>query len=243
MPVGGRKMSEEAKKLLLRLKKEKKVDKQIDLIQKLQTYNNEEMVNVVLLKHLERKDLDTLRLEILSSLNPQDEHIIKPLASLVTDKYELQVVREKAIALLGQNGSNKALGALLSSYKKVKDLTILDNIIFALTSFEDKKVEKPIIKAFENDELRLQTLTGLAKNENLFLGSISLIKAIMTLKITKSLEDIHYTKILNTIGDEFGYKSKDEIIKAIKDKSIEEKIKDYAKKQKDIDKVLRKVQQ
>jgi hypothetical protein len=243
MPVGGRKMSEDAKKLLLRLKKEKKVDKQIDLIQKLEPYNNEEMVNVVLLKHLERKDLDTLRLEILSSLNPHDDNVIKPLAALVTNKHELQVVREKAIALLGQNGSNKALGALLSSYKKVKDLTILDNIIFALTSFEDRKVEKPIIKALENEELRLQTLTGLAKNENLLLSSLSIIKILMTLEITKSLEDIHYTKILNTIGDEFGYRSKEDIIKSIKDKSIEDKIKDYAKKQKDIDKVLRKVQQ
>ncbi|NHJ46803.1 MAG: hypothetical protein FK733_03350 [Asgard group archaeon] len=236
-------MSEEAKKLLLRLKKEKKVDKQIDLIRKLEPYNQEEMVNVVLLKHLERKDLDTLRLEILSSLNPHDDHVIKPLAALVTNKNELQVVREKAIALLGQNKGNKALGALLSSYKKVKDLTILDNITFALTSFEDKRVEKPIIKALANDELRLQTLTGLAKNENLLLSSLQLIKAVMALEVTKSLEGIHYTKILNTLGDEFGYTNKEDIVKAIKDKSIEDKIRDYAKKQKDIDKVLRKVQQ
>jgi hypothetical protein len=235
-------MSEDAKKLLLRLKKEKKVNKQIDLIQELQEYNKEEMVNIVLLKHLERKDLDTLKLEILSSLNPHDDNIVKPLTAIINDKNELQTVREKAIALLGQNKSKKALGALLSAYKKVKDTKILDNITMALTFFEDSKVEKPIIKAFENDELRLQALTGLARNENLLLSSLSLIKAIVSLNITQSLEEIHYTKILNLIGDEFGYKNKKEIAEAIANKSINSKINEYEKRMKLIEKGLKKMQ-
>ena len=69
-------MSEDAKNLLLRLKKEKKINKQIELIQKLRDYNQEDIVNSVLLKHLESKDHDTLRLEILSALNYDDEQII-----------------------------------------------------------------------------------------------------------------------------------------------------------------------
>lgn len=236
-------MSEEAKNILLRLKKEKKIHKQIDLIKELKDYNREDMVNHVLLKHLERKDLDNLRLEILAALNPDDDMIIKPLTQIINDKYEPQVIVVKAITLLGQNKSNKALSALLSAFKRIKDLKILDNIVYALTFFEDKKVEKPIIKAFKFDELRLQALTGLARNENLLLSSLSIIKELMALKIDKSLEDIHYTKILNTIGDEFGYKNKQEIISALKDKTINDKIQEYIKKQKEIEKALKKVKQ
>ncbi len=236
-------MSEEAKKLMLRLKKEKKVDKQIDLIKELKDYNREEMVNHVLLKHLERKDLDTLRLEILAAIYPEDDAIIKPLSQIINDKYEQQVIIEKAISLLGQNKSSKALNVLLSAFKKIKDLKILDNVVYSLTLFEDKRVEKPIIKSFKFDELRLQALTGLARNENLLLSSLPIIKELMNLKIDKSLEEIHYTKILNTIGEEFGYKSKEEILDAIQNKSINDKIQDYTKKQKEIEKALKKVQQ
>ena len=66
-------MSEETKQLLLRLKKEKKVNKQIEIIQKLKEHNQEEMVNHVLLVHLDRKDHDALRMEILSAINSNDD--------------------------------------------------------------------------------------------------------------------------------------------------------------------------
>ncbi|NHK30654.1 MAG: hypothetical protein FK730_04840 [Asgard group archaeon] len=234
-------MSEEAKKLLLRLKKEKKIDKQIDLINDLKEYNREEMVNHVLLKHLERKELDNLRLEILAALNPEDDRIIKPLSQLINDKYEQQVIVVKAINLLGQNKGSKALGALLSASKKIKDTKILDNVISALTLFEDKKVVKPIIKALNHDELRLDALTGLARNENLLLSSINLIKEIVNLDITKSFEKLHYEKILDTINAEFGYKSINEINTAILNKSINKKIDEYSKKQDEINRMLKKV--
>jgi len=93
-------MSEEAKKLLLRLKKEKKTTKQIDLIEQLKPYNQEEIVNQVLLVHLERKDNDAIRLEILVALNYEDEAIVKPLSKIVNDSKELQSVKQKAIDLL-----------------------------------------------------------------------------------------------------------------------------------------------
>ena len=47
-------MSEESKSLLLRLKKAKKVNKQIALVQQLKDHNQEKMVNHVLLVHLDR---------------------------------------------------------------------------------------------------------------------------------------------------------------------------------------------
>ena len=69
-------MSEESKSLLLRLKKAKKVSKQIALVQQLKDHNQEEMVNHVLLVHLARKDHDSLRLEILTALNFDDDKIL-----------------------------------------------------------------------------------------------------------------------------------------------------------------------
>ena len=164
-------MSEEAKALLRRLKKEKKINKQIELIQKLQAYNNEEIVTHVLLVHLERKDHDAFRIEVLNALNPKDELIIKPLSQILFNKDEPLTIRQKVVMLLGQNGSKKALSTLLTAAKKIKDPLLLDNIILGLTYFEDKKVEKPLLKALENEDLRLQVLTGLARNENLLLRS------------------------------------------------------------------------
>ena len=234
-------MSEETKNLLLRLKKEKKVNKQIEIIQKLKEHNQEEMVNHVLLVHLDRKDHDALRMEILNAINCNDDAIVKPLAQILNDKYEHLTVREKAVQLLGENRGKKALGVLLSAVKKYKDAKLVDNISYALTFFEDNRVVKPFIKALRHDELRLQALTGLARNENLLLSSFDLIKELTFLEITKSFEKLHYEQIMNRIFDEFGFNNKEELISAIKNKSIKNMINDYKKKQADIGKALRKV--
>ncbi len=234
-------MSEETKNLLLRLKKEKKVNKQIEIIQKLKEHNQEEMVNHVLLVHLDRKDHDALRMEILNAINCNDDAIVKPLAQILNDKYEPLSVKEKAVQLLGENRGKKALGVLLSAVKKYKDAKLVDNISYALTFFEDNRVVKPLIKALRNDELRLQALTGLARNENLLLSSFDLIKELTFLEITKSFEKLHYEQIMNRIFDEFGFNNKEELISAIKNKSIKNVINDYKKKQADIGKALRKV--
>jgi len=234
-------LSEETKQLLLRLKKEKKVNKQIEIIQKLKEHNQEEMVNHVLLVHLDRKDHDTLRMEILNAINCNDDAIVKPLAQILNDKYEPLSVKEKTVQLLGENRGKKALGVLLSAVKKFKDAKLVDNISYALTFFDDDRVIKPLIKALRHDDLRLQALTGLARNETLLLGSMSLIKELSLLVITKSFEKLHYEQIMDTIFDEFGYNDKDELIAAIKNKSIKNKINDYRKKQVDIQKTLKKV--
>lgn len=234
-------MSEEAKKLLLRLKKEKKTTKQIDLIEQLKPYNQEEVVNRVLLVHLTRKDNDALRLEILAALNYEDEAIVKPLTQIVNDSNELQSVKEKAIDLLGQNKGKKALGVLLSAFRKIKDPKLLDNVVHSLTFFEDSKVIKPLIKGLANDELRLQVLTGLARNNYLVLTSSNLIKELVTIEITKNFEKLHYEQILTTILDEFGYANKEELVAAISNKTINTKISEYAKKQEEINKLLQKV--
>jgi len=234
-------LSEETKQLLLRLKKEKKVNKQIEIIQKLKEHNQEEMVNHVLLVHLDRKDHDTLRMEILSAINSNDDVIVKPFAQILNDKYEPLSVKEKVVQLLGENRGKKALGVLLSAVKKFKDAKLVDNISYALTFFEDDRVIKPLVKALRHDELRLQALTGLARNETLLLGSMALIKELTLLEITKSFEKLHYEQIMDTIFDEFGYNDKDELIAAIKNKSIKNKINDYRKKQADIQKTLKKV--
>ena len=234
-------MSEETKNLLLRLKKEKKVNKQIEIIQKLKEHNQEDMVNHVLLVHLDRKDHDALRMEILNAINCNDDAIVKPLAQILNDKYEPLSVKEKAVQLLGENRGKKALGVLLSAVKKYKDAKLVDNISYALTFFEDNRVVKPLIKALRNDELRLQALTGLARNENLLLSSFDLIKELTFLEITKSFEKLHYEQIMNRIFDEFGFNNKEELISAIKNKSIKNVINDYKKKQADIGKALRKV--
>ncbi len=234
-------MSEEAKALLRRLKKEKKINKQIELIQKLQAYNNEEIVTHVLLVHLERKDHDAFRTEVLNALNPKDEFIIKPLSQILFNKDEPLTIRQKVVMLLGQNGSKKALSTLLTAAKKIKDPLLLDNIILGLTYFEDKKVEKPLLKALENEDLRLQVLTGLARNENLLLKSYPLIKAALNLSITKSFEKLHYEKILETLLAEFGYQTKEELLAAISDKSIMKKITAYNKKQTEIAATLKKI--
>ncbi|MHA1170781.1 MAG: HEAT repeat domain-containing protein, partial [Candidatus Heimdallarchaeota archaeon] len=229
-------MSEETKQLLLRLKKEKKVNKQIEIIQKLKEHNQEEMVNHVLLVHLDRKDHDTLRMEILNAINCNDDAIVKPLAQILNDKYEPLSVKEKTVQLLGENRGKKALGVLLSAVKKFKDAKLVDNISYALTFFDDDRVIKPLIKALRHDDLRLQALTGLARNETLLLGSMSLITELSLLVLTKSFEKLHYEQIMDTIFDEFGYNDKDELIAAIKNKSIKNKINDYRKKQVDIQK-------
>lgn len=234
-------MSEETKNLLLRLKKEKKVNKQIEIIQKLKEHNQEEMVNHVLLVHLDRKDHDALRMEILNAINCNDDAIVKPLAQILNDKYEPLSVKEKAVQLLGENRGKKALGVLLSAVKKYKDAKLVDNISYALTFFEDNRVVKPLIKALRHDELRLQALTGLARNENLLLSSFDLIKELTFLEITKSFEKLHYEQIMNRIFDEFGFNNKEELMSAIKNKSIKNMINDYKKKQADIGKTLRKV--
>lgn len=234
-------MSEETKNLLLRLKKEKKVNKQIEIIQKLKEHNQEEMVNHVLLVHLDRKDHDALRMEILNAINCNDDAIVKPLAQILNDKYEPLTVKEKAVQLLGENRGKKALGVLLSAVKKYKDAKLVDNISYALTFFEDNRVVKPLIKALRHDELRLQALTGLARNENLLLSSFDIIKELTFLEITKSFEKLHYEQIMNRIFDEFGFNNKEELISAIKNKSIKNMINDYKKKQADIGKALRKV--
>jgi len=234
-------LSEETKNLLLRLKKEKKVNKQIEIIQKLKEHNQEEMVNHVLLVHLDRKDHDALRMEILNAINCNDDAIVKPLAQILNDKYEPLSVKEKAVQLLGENRGKKALGVLLSAVKKYKDAKLVDNISYALTFFEDNRVVKPLIKALRHDELRLQALTGLARNENLLLSSFDLIKELTFLEITKSFEKLHYEQIMNRIFDEFGFNNKEELISAIKNKSIKNMINDYKKKQADIGKALRKV--
>ncbi|HUT79976.1 MAG TPA: hypothetical protein VMZ29_02145 [Candidatus Bathyarchaeia archaeon] len=234
-------MSEEAKNLLMRLKKEKKVNKQIELVQALKEYNQLEMVNHVLLIHLERKDHDSLRMEILAALNYEDEAIVKPLVDILNDSKETQAVKEKVLSLLGQNKGKKAMSAVLTAFKKIKDPKIKDNITYALTFFEDTKVVKPLVKSLQNDDLRLQALTGLSRNEILLLSSLDLIKTITSLDITRNFEKLHYENILDTIFDIFGYKSKEEIIAAIKDKSINQKIQDYQKKQLEIKKTLKKV--
>ncbi len=234
-------MSEETKNLLLRLKKEKKVNKQIEIIKKLKEHNQEEMVNHVLLVHLDRKDHDALRMEILNAINSNDDAIVKPLAQILSDKYEPLSVKEKVVQLLGENRGKKALGVLLSAVKKYKDAKLVDNISYALTFFEDDRVIKPLIKALRHDELRLQALTGLARNETLLLGSMDLIKELTLLEITKSFEKLHYEQIMDTIFDEFGYNDKEELFAAVKNKSIKNKIEDYRKKQADIKKTLKKV--
>jgi len=234
-------LSEEAKNLLMRLKKEKKVNKQIELVQALKEYNQLEMVNHVLLIHLERKDHDSLRMEILAALNYEDEAIVKPLVDILNDSKETQAVKEKVLSLLGQNKGKKAMSAVLTAFKKIKDPKIKDNITYALTFFEDTKVVKPLVKSLQNDDLRLQALTGLSRNEILLLSSLDLIKTITSLDITRNFEKLHYENILDTIFDIFGYKSKEEIIAAIKDKSINQKIQDYQKKQLEIKKTLKKV--
>ncbi len=217
------------------------MNKQIEIIQKLKEHNQEEMVNHVLLVHLDRKDHDALRMEILNAINCNDDAIVKPLAQILNDKYEPLSVKEKTVQLLGENRGKKALGVLLSAVKKFKDAKLVDNISYALTFFNDDRVIKPLIKALRHDDLRLQALTGLARNETLLLGSMDLIKELSLLEITKSFEKLHYEQIMDTIFDEFGYNDKEELIAAVKNKSIKNKINDYRKKQADIQKTLKKV--
>jgi hypothetical protein len=150
-------------------------------------------------------------------------------------------VKEKAIDLLGQNKGKKALGFLLSAFRKIKDPKLLDNVAHSLTFFEDSKVVRPLIKGLSNDEIRLQVLTGLARNNNLVLSSYNLIKVLASLEITKNFEKLHHEKILTTIMDEYDYANKEELVAAVSNKSISAKISEYSKKQEEINKLLKKV--
>lgn len=235
-------MSEEAKKLLTRLKKEKKVNKQIDLVQKLKNHNQEEMVNHVLLVHLNRKDHDSLRLEILAALNYDDEKIIRPLADIIGDPYESIAIKEKSIALLGENKSKNAMKSLMKVYKKAKDPKILDNLVLALTFFEDKSVVKPLTKALHNDELRLPALTGLARNESTVYGSKDLMKELAQLDLTKQFELLHYDKIIENILLKFKLATKEELLLALDSKKMDQAIANFRKEQVEISKMLKKVE-
>lgn len=234
-------MSETAKNLLLRLKKAKKVNKQIDLVQQLKDHNQEEMVNHVLLIHLNRKDHDSLRLEILTALNFDDEKIVRPLAAIISDPYESIAIKEKAIALLGENKGKNAMKSLLKTYRKAKDSKILDNLALALTFFEDTSVIKPIIKALRHEELRLPALTGLARNESTVYGSKDLMKALAQLELTKQFEILHYDKIIENILEKFKLANKEELLLAFNSKKFDQAISDFRKEQVEIAKMLKKV--
>ncbi len=234
-------MSETAKKLLLQLKKAKKVNKQIDLVQQLKDYNQEEMVNHVLLIHLNRKDHDSLRLEILASLNFDDEKIIRPLTEIIGDSYESIAIKEKAITLLGENKSKNAMKSLMKIYRKAKDPKILDNLALALTFFEDVSVIKPLIKALHHEELRLPALTGLARNESTVFRSKDLMKALAKLEITKQFELLHYDKIIENILEKFKLANKEDLLLALNTKKMDQAINNYRKEQAEIAKMLKKV--
>ncbi len=234
-------MSEESKSLLLRLKKAKKVSKQIALVQQLKDHNQEEMVNHVLLVHLARKDHDSLRLEILTALNFDDDKIVSPLSSIISDPYESVAIKEKAIALLGENKSKNAMKSLLKIYRKAKDTKILDNLALALTFFEDTSVIKPLIKALHHDELRLPALTGLARNDFTVYSSKDLMKALSQLKVTKQFELLHYDKIIENILQKYNFADKEELLLALNSKKFDQAIISYLKEQAEISKMLKKV--
>ncbi len=234
-------MSEESKSLLLRLKKAKKVNKQIALVQQLKDHNQEKMVNHVLLVHLDRKDHDSLRLEILTALNFDDDKIVSPLSSIISDPYESVAIKEKAIALLGENKSKNAMKSLLKIYRKAKDTKILDNLALALTFFEDTSVIKPLIKALHHDELRLPALTGLARNDSTVYSSKDLMKALSQLKVTKQFELLHYDKIIENILQKYNFADKEELLLALNSKKFDQAIISYLKEQAEISKTLKKV--
>jgi len=235
-------LSEEAKSLLKRLKKEKKTAKQIDLIQELKNHNQEEMVNHVLLVHLERKDHDSLRLEILNALNYNFQIIVQPLSHILNDPNETLPIKEKAITLLGHNRGKKALKVLLKVFKKSKDSKIKDNIAQALTYFDDKSAIKIMIKSLDKDEYRLHVLTGLARNDFTVYGSKELIKALASLKVNERFEKLHHEKIIEGIFDKFKLATIEELQNAIKENKLDKAIEAHRKEQVDIDVILKKVE-
>lgn len=234
-------MSQKAKDLLKRLKKERKPVKQIDLINELKDYNQEDIVTHVLLVHLQRKDHISVRLEILNTLNYNDDKILDPLIDILNDEEEPLPVKEKVIKLLGQNGSKKARKALLKAFRKSKDPKLTDNLAYALTFFDDKRVIKNLIKSLKDEELRLHVLSGLARNESTVFSSLDLIKAIITLKVTKQFELLHYDRIVQSLLDKYGFKNLEEIMTAIKEKRLEEAIEQHIREKKEIEKTLDKV--
>ncbi|NHJ04388.1 MAG: hypothetical protein EAX90_06165 [Candidatus Heimdallarchaeota archaeon] len=235
-------MSEEAKSLLKRLKKEKKTAKQIDLIRELKNHNQEEIVNHVLLVHLERKDHDSLRLEILNALNYNFEIIVQPLSQILNDSNETLPIKEKAITLLGHNRGKKALKVLLKQFKKSKDSKIKDNIAQALTYFDDKAATKIMIKSLYKDELRLHVLTGLARNDFTVYGSKELIKELVSLKVTERFEKLHLEKIIDGMLEKFKFSNIEEFQKALKENRLDKAIEVHRKEQVDIDAILKKVE-
>lgn len=233
-------MSEEAKSLLMQLKKEKKIDKQIELVKELKAYYQEEIVNNVLSIHLQNKEDDSLRLEIMNVLDFRNPIIIKPLSEILKNPDEPITIKEKAINLLGLSNNKKAMSILLSLYKKSKDKKILENVLYSLTFFNNKDVVKPLIKCLKSNELRLPVLSGLARNDYVVLSSQELIKEISSLNLTNNFENLQVEKITDVIFNEFKYKSREELVAAIQDKSINKKIADYAKKRSEIDKSTKK---
>ncbi|MFW9922393.1 MAG: HEAT repeat domain-containing protein [Candidatus Thorarchaeota archaeon] len=234
-------MTDEAKNLLMRLKKEKKVQKQIELINALKDYNQEEMVNHVLLVHLQRKDHDSLRLEILSALNYNFEGIVQPLINILSDPSEPIAIKEKAINLLGQSRNKKALKAIIKAYKKSKEPAILDNLVQALTYFQDKNAIKILIKALKKEELQLAILTGLARNNATVYSSKDLIKELLKFEKTDHFESIHFDKILDNLLFKFEISSIEELRRAFNENKLDVKIALFTKELKSNKSLLEKV--
>ena len=236
------KLSEKAKELLKRLKKEKKTAKQIDLVQELRDHNQEEIVNHVLLVHLQRKDHISLRLEIINALNPNFDMIVKPLSQILKDPEETLPIKEKAIGLLGENGSKNALKILLKLAKKSKEPTIKDNAIEALSFFNDSSAIKVISKSLQNDDYRLHALAGLSRNEHILLGSKDLMMKVISLEVSDNFERLHQEKIIEFLLNTFKIPTLDELKKALSENKLDKIISAIQKDQTEIDKLLKKVE-
>lgn len=229
-------------KTIEELQNTKDPEKRLHLIKSLRAHCQDERVNDVLLPLLSSESDSKVVLAILQTLYHKDSEIIQPLIQLLKQSETPFQIRDEVAKILAQTGEKKALRALLKTFKKEEDPKILDNICFALTFFDQKKVIKPLKSSLENKDLRLKVLTGFARNDSLILSSVELIEILFAIKSTNRFEKMHLRRIHEVIFDKFDFSNETEVFQAIEDGSLRKKIKEYKKEQKGIDRLLRKVE-
>jgi HEAT repeat protein len=235
-------MAKETKKMIKKYERAKKINDKITILNSLCEYAQLPEVNDFLISLLQQEKDEKILHLIIDTIDYSQPETVEPLITFFQQDIIPLPLKEKLISVLGKTRTAAAKEILLTAFATEQEEALLDNIVFALTFFDDKKVITKLEKALTNDKLVLPVLTGLAKNEAIILSSYKLLKKILLMEPKKRFIKLQYEQIVSIILDTFQYESIDALKEAVDDGSIKKKITQYKKKQKAIADLLKKVE-
>ncbi|MEA2070809.1 MAG: hypothetical protein U9O98_05905 [Asgard group archaeon] len=211
-----------------------------ELVRKIKKYQkNIVLLNTIinLIKNHNKKTIDIF----LPVLFFQDKKLRKDIFVKYKDDTCSFAEKKILIELLKKKKTKASLAILLKLYEMEKEEKLLDDILFSLTFFNNEKVVNIILKELTNQKYLLKILTGLTKNEALYLSSIDLLRKLAQLNPRNNFEKSHLMTIKKTIITEFGFTNFDEVKKALESDILEKKVNAYNKRQKEINDLLNQV--